>query len=77
MLLLAKTEIIQTNRGGPLSVKLADIRMIRTEYDVVKPLKPVFCKKYVDDVYSRLKKSCTDQKYPELLNYHPNINLSI
>ena len=51
--------------------------MIRTENDLVKPLKRLFYKRYVDDIYSRHKKNCTDQLYHELNNYHPNINLSI
>ena len=38
--------------GGPLSVTLADIHMIRTENDVVKLLKPLFYKRYVDDIYT-------------------------
>ena len=63
--------------GGPLSVTLADIHLIRTENDVVKPLKPLFYKRYVDDIYSRRKKNYTDQLYHELNNYHPNINLTI
>ena len=63
--------------GGPLSVTLADIHMIRTENDVIKPLKPFFYKRYVDDIYSHRKKNCIDQLYYELNNYHPNINLII
>ena len=63
--------------GGPLSVTLADVYMIRTENDVVELLKPLFYKQYVDDIYSRRKKNCTDQLYHELNNYHPNINLTI
>ena len=63
--------------GGPLSVTLADIHTIRTENDVVKPLKPLFYKRYLDDIYSRRKKNCTDQLYHELNKYHPNINLTI
>ena len=62
---------------GPLSVTLADINMIRAENDLVKPMKPVFYKRYVDDIYSRSKKNCTDQLYHELNNYHSNINLTI
>ena len=63
--------------GGPLSVILADLHMIRTENDAVKPLKPLFYKRYVDDIYSRRKKNCADLLYHELNNYHPNINLTI
>ena len=37
--------------GGPLSVTLADIHLIRTENDAVKPFKPVFYKQYDDDIY--------------------------
>ena len=36
--------------GGPLSVTLADIHMIRTEKDIT-PLKPIFYKIFVDDIY--------------------------
>ena len=62
--------------GGPLSLTLVDIHMIRTENDIVKPLKPLFYKRYVDDIYSRRKKNCTGQLYHELNNNHPNINLT-
>ena len=37
--------------GGPLSVTLADIHMIRTQKDIVAPLKPIFYKRFVDDIY--------------------------
>ena len=51
--------------------------MIQAENDVVKPMKPLFYKQYVDYIYSRRKKNCIDQLYHELSNYHPNINLTI
>ena len=63
--------------GGPLSVTMADIHMIRTENEVVKPMKPLFYKRYVDDIYSYSKKNCTDQLYHELNNHYPNTNLTI
>ena len=63
--------------GGPLSVTLTDFHMIRTENDVVKSLKPLFYKRYIDDIYTRRKRNCTDQLYHELNNHHPNINLTI
>ena len=80
MLVSAETEIIQTegcSMEGPLSVTLADIHMIQTENDAVKPLKPLFYKWYVDGIYCCHKKNCTDQLYHELNNNHSNINLSI
>ena len=63
--------------GRPFSVTLDDIHMIWTENDVFKPLKPLFYKRYVDDIFRRRKKNYTDQLYHELNNYHPNINLTI
>ena len=42
--------------GRPLSKTLADIHMIRTEKDIVTPLKPMFYKRFVDDIYTRRKK---------------------
>ena len=61
----------------PLSVKLADIHMIRTENEVAKPLKPLFFRRYVDSIYSHHKENCNDQLYHELSNYHPDINLTL
>ena len=53
--------------GGPLSVKLADIHMIITEKDIVAPLKPIFCKRFVDDIYTRKKKGIHDKLYERLI----------
>ena len=33
---------------GPLSVILTDTNMVRTENEVVKPMKPPFYKRFVD-----------------------------
>ena len=35
--------------GGPLSVILSDIHMIKMENDVVIPINPDFYKRYVED----------------------------
>ena len=63
--------------GGPLSVILADIHMIRTEKDIVPPLKPIFYKRFVDDIYNRRKKGIHDNLYERVNNYHPNIKLTV
>ena len=63
--------------GGPLSVILADIHMVRTENEVVKPLNPPFYKQFVDDIYSRRNKSQQDVLFKALNNFHPNIKLTI
>ena len=38
--------------GGPLSVTFSDIFMIKMENDTVIPMKPIFYRRYVDDIYS-------------------------
>ena len=62
--------------GGPFSVTLADIHMIRTEKDIVTPLKPIFYKRF-EDIYNRRKKGIHDMLHERLHNYHPNIKLTI
>ena len=58
--------------GGQLSVTLADIHMIRTEKEIVTPLKSIFYKRFVDDIYTRRKKDIHDKLYEILNNYHPD-----
>ena len=45
--------------GGSISVVFPDSYMCKMEEDVVKPLKPIFYKRYVDDTY--VKKTVTNQ----------------
>ena len=40
---------------GPISVLFPDIYMCKMEENVVKPLKPIFYKRYVNDTYARKK----------------------
>jgi len=63
--------------GGPLSVTLSDIYMVKLENDIVVPLKPKFYRRYVDDIYNRRKKNTEDILFKELNSYHPNINLTV
>ena len=51
--------------------------MIRTEKDIVPPLKLIFYKRFVDDIYTKRKKGIHDKLYERLNNYHPNIKLTI
>ena len=62
--------------GVPISVLFADIYMCKME-DVVAPLKPIFCKRYVDDTYVRRKKNATDELFENLNTYQNNITLTI
>ena len=41
---------------GPLSVTFSDIFMIKMESDIVIPHKPLFYRRFVDDIYNRRKK---------------------
>ena len=63
--------------SGPLSVILADIHMLRTENEVVKPMKSPFYKRFVDDIYSKRNKSQQDILFQALNKFHPNIKLTI
>ena len=62
---------------GPLSVVLADIHIIRVETDIVVPIRPIFYKRYVDDIYNRCQKNAVDKLYDGLNNYHPKVRLTI
>ena len=61
----------------PLSVILADMHMVRTENEVVKPMNPSFYKRFVEDIYSRRNKFQQDVLFEVLNNFHPNIKLTI
>ena len=63
--------------GGPLSVILSDIHMIRMKTDVVVPIRPIFYKRYIDDIYNRRQKNSSDVLYDALNNYHSKIKSTI
>ena len=60
-----------------MSVILADIHIVKTENEVVKPMNPPFFKRLVDDIYSKRNKSQKDVLFEALNNFHPNIKLTI
>ena len=51
-------QIDEYSMGVPISVVFSDIYMCKMEEDVVKPLKPIFYKHYVDDTY--VKRKCNE-----------------
>ena len=63
--------------GGPLSVTLSDIFMIKMENNIVIPTKSIFYHRYVDDIYNRRKKNIQDSLFKALNPYHKNIKLTI
>ena len=62
--------------GGPLSVTLAEIHMIRMENDVVIPLRPIFYR-FVDNIINLRKNNVPDELCFKLNNYHQNTKLTI
>ena len=63
--------------GGPLSVTLLDIHLTSTENNVVRPDKPLFYRRFADDIINRRKKNEHDIIFENLNKYHPKINLTI
>ena len=63
--------------GGPLSVTLSDIHMTRTKNNVVRPEKPLFYRRFVDDIINRRKKNEHHIIFENLNKYHPKINFTI
>ena len=63
--------------GGPLSVTLSDIHMTRTENNVAKPEKPLFYRRFVNDIINRRKKNEHDIIFENLNKYHPKMNLTM
>ena len=63
--------------GGPLSVALSDIWMVKMENNIVIPHRPIFYRRYIDDVINRRKKHEEDLLFKKLNNYHPKIKLVI
>ena len=63
--------------GGPLSMTLSDIYMTKMEDDILEKYQPTFYKRCVDDIINRRKKNEVDLLFNDLINYHPNINLTL
>ena len=63
--------------GGPLLVTFSNIYLTKLEKDQVKPLKPKFYRRFVDDVISRRLKNTHDSLFEKLNNYHEKINFTI
>ena len=61
----------------PLIYIIGDIHMIRMETDVVVPIRPIFYKRYIAQIYNRRQKNTSDVLYEALNNYHRKIKLTI
>ena len=63
--------------GGPLSVTLADIHLIRMDTDVVVPTRPIFYKRYADEIYNRRQRNTVHELFDGLNKYRPKVKLTI
>ena len=63
--------------GGPLSVTLSDVWMVKIGDNIVIPHEPIFYKMYVHDIINRRKKHEEDLLFKKLNIYHPKIKLKI
>ena len=62
--------------GGPLSVIMSNIFMTKLENDVVKPMRPIFYKRFVDDCINRRARNEPDVLLERLNSYHPKITFT-
>ena len=53
------------------------ISNIKIENEIVIPTKPIFYRRYVDDIYNRRKKNFADSLFKALNSYHKNIKSTI
>ena len=63
--------------GGLLSVTFSNIYLTKLEKDQVKPIKPNFYCRFVNDVISRQVKNTHDSFFEHLNNYHKEIKFTI
>ena len=63
--------------GGSFSGIFAGIYMAKIENDIVKPMKPIFYKRYVDDIFNVRKKGQNDPLFEALNKYHPNMKFTL
>ena len=63
--------------GGPLSVIFSNIYLTKLENDIVVPMKPLFYRRFVDDVINKRRKNTPDLLLDKLNSYHPRIKFTI
>ena len=63
--------------GGLISVVFSDVLMYKTELDVTVPAKPIFYKRYVNDMYVQRKKNYVDKLFEELNTHNENVKLTL
>ena len=73
--------MIKQNYGcpveGPISLVFSDIYICKTEEHIIKPLKPIFYKRCMDDTYFKRKRKETNTPFDALNSFHPNIKFTL
>ena len=59
------------------SVTFSNIFLVKLEDDILVPFKPMFYRRYVDDMYNRRKFITSDIPFDWSNNYHPQIKPNI
>ena len=63
--------------GDPIYVVFWDVYPSKIEEKIVAPMKPHFCKRYVDGTHIQRKKNKQDNIFEKINCFHPNIKLTI
>ena len=63
--------------GGPISMIFPDICICKMEEDVLRPLKPIFYKRYVDDMHVKRNRNKADNLFDALNSNHSNIKFAL
>ena len=85
---LSKESAFSANKGlikktdecpmvGPISLVFSDICICEMEEDLVKTLKAIFSKRYVDNTYVKRKFRQVDILFDALNSYQSNINFTL
>ena len=64
-------------KGGPVPVAFSGIYTSKTEDDRVKLLKPIFCKRFIDDKFVKRNRNKTDLLFDVITSYPPKIKISL
>ena len=64
-------------KKGPVPVAFSGIYTCKTEDDGVKLLKPIFCKRFIDDKFVKRNRNKIDLLFDVLPSYPPKIKISL
>ena len=65
------------HNGWPSISDFSNIFLTKLDNKKVKPTRPIFYRRFVDDVINRRKKNKPDSLFSAINYYHPNINFTV